>query len=99
MSTLKFTIVPFGEHGLLAKILDEDLISTARYANAVANHLRAYKGVTESVAGIDSIAVRFHPLQMNETQAEDIFKTALLDVPAQEPYPDAGVEIPVCYGG
>ncbi len=57
-----YRISPFGEHGWIAQLAPGgDAVARALYVNAVADALRAKKGVTDCVAGVDSLVVKADP--------------------------------------
>lgn len=99
MTICDFNITPYGERGWLARFSKSDYIASGLYANAVADILRTETGVTDAVAGIDSVAVRYDPTKTDasiiHTAMERAFKKATSD------FPDIGptIELPVCYGG
>ncbi|GJL90431.1 5-oxoprolinase subunit PxpB [Hyphococcus sp.] len=99
MSAISFVITPYGEHGLFAKIKGGDLIANALAANAAADALRTHASVLDSVAGVDSIAIRFHPSRLNPLQAAHMLEAALNDLSDLALTSGSAIEIPVCYGG
>lgn len=97
-----FECIPFGERGWLARIVGfEDDVASGLFANAAADALRPLNGVTDAVAGIDSVTIRFDPTQIETQTAREVLCKVLTTVKA----PDAGntakdiIDIPVLYGG
>jgi KipI family sensor histidine kinase inhibitor len=99
MSRFSFSIVPFGEFGLLATISGGDMLAKALAANFVADAIRSTEGVLDCVAGVDGIAIRFHPIKMSLSQTEALLEESLNNIPDQPTETHKTVEIPVCYGG
>lgn len=96
-----FHIRAFGENGWLAQFESGgDAVALALYANAVADGLRTENGVIDSVAGIDSIAIRFNPCTMDAESSRDLLARAIRKARFKKtPAPVKKIEIPVCYGG
>ncbi len=99
MSAFTYTLEPFGEHGLLATLRGREMVATALAANAIADRMRTATGIMDSLAGIDSVAVRFHPDRTNVPEVSHLLENALRDQPAGVAPPSARIDIPVCYGG
>lgn len=99
MKPENFSVTPFGENGWLAKLSGGDMLKTALRVNAVADKLRTRPGVLDSVAGIDSLVMRYDPARLSPEAAKRCVHE-YLSAPAQEksPPPDR-IVIPVCYGG
>jgi inhibitor of KinA len=53
----------------------------------------------DCVAGVDSIATRFHPTKISASQTAALLEEALNDIPHRPTEPHEIIEIPVCYGG
>ena len=96
-----FTIRPLGENGWLATIRgNADVTSKALYANAVADTARKQPGVIDSVAGLESVAVRFDPAALQAGAAKTQLEDAFLTTPQTVSETDIEtIEIPICYGG
>ena len=91
----------FGERGWLIRFQRfDDIVSGGLFANAVADRLRNHVGVTDAVAGVDSVALRFDPRVIDPNAARK-----MLEDVAQESHDikASGLgrmhDIPVCYGG
>ncbi len=93
-------IEPFGERGWLARLTNfSNDIESGLYANAIADILRNLRGVTDAVAGIDSITIRFDVAQ---TDAETTYNALLKTIEASGPTtikPNKQIDVPVLYGG
>jgi len=99
--TLSFAIEPFGERGWLARLdgLPDD-VACGLFANAIADAIRAAPGITDAVAGIDSITIRFDPAATNSDSAKRILSEAIDQTPTrQQAAASTSIDIPVCYGG
>ena len=100
-----FTITPFGENGWIAEFESrENDVAAALFVNAVAKQLRAggadQISITDAVAGIDSIAIRFDPSTTSAKDARAALADAIAATPLdQSPSAANAIEIPVCYGG
>lgn len=100
-----FEIKPFGEEGWIAVFSRSGGdIGAALFANAVAKKLRveatARDFLTDAVAGIDSITLRFNPAKINAEKARAALADAIDATPFKQPPCDTNpIEIPVCYGG
>ena len=99
MSGFSHTIQPYGEFGLLATLNGGDMIARALGANTIADRLRKDKGVIDSVAGVESLVVRFNPAELSVEDASRKLEAALGEVSLEIPEPVSKIEIPVCYGG
>ncbi len=99
--TAAFNIAAFGENGWIAQFADTgDMIALALHANKVAEKLRKEATVTDAVAGINSLAIRFDPAAVKAEDALAVFNIALDATPHDPaPAPAKYIEIPVCYGG
>ena len=97
----EFNINPFGENGWIADFPEcNDAVASALFANAVAGKLRSHAGVTDAVAGIDSITIRFNPAATSANDAKTALTGAIETTPLEQSPGDAKpIEIPVCYGG
>ncbi len=97
-----FEYIPFGEYGWLARLTttDDDVASGLR-VNAIADAIRTHKGITDAVAGIDSIAIRFDGAQMDANDALKFLKDAATQTSPLKAVKntEATIEIPVFYGG
>ena len=93
-------IEPFGERGWLARLTNfSNDIESGLFANAAADTLRELPGVTDAVAGIDSITIRFDPTQ---TDAETSHRHLQNTIETLSPKPAKStkeIDIPVLYGG
>jgi KipI family sensor histidine kinase inhibitor len=99
-SVFRHSIAPYGERGWIARLHDvDDEIAAALYVNAVADALRMRAGVTDSVAGVDSLVIRVDPALAALAATYDWLTEALRSTPATVPAPKNKFEIPVCYGG
>lgn len=96
-----FSIAAFGERGWLARFEGfPDDVASGLFANAVADRLRAGEGVTDAVAGVDSVALRFDPARLDADDARAMFEEAVKKTPRRRPAAvTKTIEIPVCYGG
>jgi KipI family sensor histidine kinase inhibitor len=95
------TIKPFGERGFIAQLggFSSD-VDSGLFANAVAHAMRDKNGVDDAVAGIDTIAMRFDPAQLDAEQAHAMLLDAASNTPRNVSSAGAKViDIPVCYGG
>ena len=99
MSAFAAKIVPFGEAGWLARLEGGDMIACALAANAIAGELRTLRGVTDAVAGVDSVALRFNPSRLPPGEARKALEAAIRRAPAETAAPQSRIDIPVCYGG
>lgn len=99
MSGLPFEIEAFGEAAWLAHLDGEDTLAVALAANAAAARLRGENGVTDCVAGIDSIVLRYDPARLDPDDARSTLKAAIGATPAGLTPAKEKIEIPVCYGG
>lgn len=97
----EFEISPYGEDGWIAQFqaIGDD-IALALYANAAGDMLRGLKGVTDCVAGIDSLTLRYSPAAIAPENARDKLLKAIEQTPfAETPPPAKRLDIPVAYGG
>ena len=97
-----FECIPFGERGWLAHIVGiEDDVASGLFANAAADAVRPFKGVTDAVAGIDSVTIRFDPALIGTETARDALCSALTTAKAPDVVKTAEdiINIPVLYGG
>ncbi len=94
-------IIPYGERGWLCRMPGaDDVISVSLAASAIADQIRETPGVTDAVAGIDSVAVRFDPARLSAEQARRLLhETVRAAQCAPNASPREAVLIPVCYGG
>ncbi len=99
MSALSFEVSAFGEAGWLVQLQGGDMVATALAANAIADRLRPLKGVTDCVAGIDSVVLRFDPCVLSPQDARKMLETAVKEAPHDKAAPKTKIAIPVCYGG
>ena len=92
-------IIAFGEAGWLARLTDfADTLDSGYFANRVADILRAQPDITDAVAGIDSIAIRFDPKKITAATAHKLLSDALERTPRHSEQPASPIiEIPVCY--
>ena len=96
----QYQISPFGERGWLAQLLGIDSdIEGGLFANAVAAILRKQPGITDAVAGIDSIAIRFAPKKTNAALAHQQLCEAIETVTPAVTTSYKTINIPVLYGG
>lgn len=92
-------IEPFGERGALIRFSGfTDDIESGLYANVIAKALRVQPGVSDAVAGIDSIALRFSDGRASVEDARRAFANAAATAKPQAA-PAKQIEIPVLYGG
>lgn len=96
-----YTIIAFGEAGWLAQLKEfPDALKSALYANAVADALRSLPEITDAVAGIDSIVIRYRPEAISPSAAHALLTDALNKTPRDvSPEKAPAIEVPVCYGG
>lgn len=99
MSAPTFSITSFGDFGILAELSSGDAVTSAYAANFAADALRSCDGVLDSVAGIDSVAIRFHPSKLSGSQAAALLEKVLQRIPERPDEAPQLTEIPVCYGG
>ncbi|PQA87961.1 5-oxoprolinase subunit PxpB [Hyphococcus luteus] len=99
MSALSFEINAFGEATWLARLHGRDMIATALAANLIADRLRPSYGVTDCVAGVDSVVLRFDPSGLAPQTARAMLEDAVKETPLTAATPETKIEIPVCYGG
>jgi len=100
-SAISFTIEPFGERGWLAWFegLADD-VASGLFANAVAHAIRAAPGITDAVAGIDSVTIRFDMAAMSSDNAKRTLTEVIEQTPPQQQAAaSTPIDIPVCYGG
>lgn len=95
----KFSIETFGENGWLARVSGDDMVATALFVNAVAEGLRDKTGVLDSVAGVDSLVLRFDPETLSPDAAHDLVSEGLSAETFVAPPISKRIVIPVCYGG
>lgn len=96
-----FALSPFGENGWLATFdAAIDDVATALFANAVADKLRSVKGVSDCVAGLNSVAVRWTPNRISPEAVRDRLVETIDRTPFESiPAPTEQIDIPVAYGG
>lgn len=99
MNVTSFEIDAFGEAAWLARLKAGDMVATALAANNIAGRLRLLAGVTDCVAGVDSVVLRFDPSRLAPQDALRKLEDAVKQAPLETPAPAASIEIPVCYGG
>jgi len=99
MSAFSCSVTPFGENGWLATLSGGDMVARALAANAAADALRCVSGVTDVVAGVESLVLRFHPEEMTSEEAKNKLEDALKTSAMQTVPPGPTIDIPVCYGG
>ena len=99
MNAAGFEIEAFGEAGWLARLSGADMVAVALAANAAADRLRTQDGVTDAVAGVDSLVLRFDPARLSPAGARDSLERAIATTPLELAPPKVKIEIPVCYGG
>lgn len=99
MNAPAFDIVEFGEAAWLARLDGADMTAIALAANAVADRLRPQAGVTDAVAGIDSVVLRFDPAILDPAEARNRLAHNIRTARADLTAPKVKIEIPVCYGG
>ena len=97
-----FVFTRYGEHGWLAicqRSLDD--VASGLLANAVADVVRPEKGITDAVAGINSIAIRFDSTQLDANDALALLRDATKKTlaPNDMSSQDTSIEIPVLFGG
>ena len=102
---LSFEIKSFGEDGWIAVFPQGGGgISVALFANAVAKRLRKGATVpatlTDAVAGIGSVTLRFNPAKLSSEKARSALAEAIDATSFDKKLCDKKpIEIPVCYGG
>lgn len=99
MTAFSFSIEPYGENGWIATLSKGDMVGRALAANAAADTLRERPGVTDAVAGVESIVLRFRPSEVAAEAAKTMLSDALQNAKAHSARSEAVIEIPVCYGG
>ncbi|WP_428407545.1 5-oxoprolinase subunit PxpB [Hyphococcus sp.] len=99
MSALSFSIKPFGENGWLAALSGGDMVERALTANAAADALRRLPGVIDSVAGVESLVLRFLPPGLTAEDAKAKLEETLRRERTKTKTPAPAIEIPVSYGG
>lgn len=100
--TNDFEFMRFGERGWLATCMrDFDDVTSGLFVNAIADAVRPKNGITDAIAGIDSIAIRFDNTQLDANDALKLLKDATKKTaaPNDTQPPDKTIEIPVLYGG
>ncbi len=99
MSAFSFSLTSFGENGWLATLSGGDMVARALAANAAADALRSASGVTDAVAGVESLVLRFRPEKMTPEDAKKKLEDALRQSTSKAPASAPAIDIPVCYGG
>lgn len=99
MTAFSFSIEPYGENGWIATLSKGDMVERALTVNAAADALRNRPGVTDAVAGVESIVLRFRPSEVTAEAAKTMLNDALQTAKAHSARSEAVIEIPVCYGG
>ncbi|WP_375201493.1 5-oxoprolinase subunit PxpB [Hyphococcus sp.] len=99
MNVFSFSLTPFGENGWLATLSGGDMVARALAANAAADVLRNSSGVTDAVAGVESLILRFRPEEMTTGDAKKKLEDALRQSTSKTPASAPAIDIPVCYGG
>ena len=100
-----YEIKAFGGNGWVAVLAPGgDDIARALFANAVAKNIREKSAlkpiITDAVAGMDSITLRFNPARTAAQNVCSAFAEIIDATPFdQEPDETKHIEIPVCYGG
>ncbi|MEM9619782.1 MAG: 5-oxoprolinase subunit PxpB [Pseudomonadota bacterium] len=100
--SIQFDIQPFGERGWLARLSGfAGDVESGLFANAAADAIRLNEGVTDAVAGIDSVTMRFDPTLINAEMAMRTLSDAIEKTGRQSEasITDKEIEIPVLYGG
>lgn len=100
--SVQFEIQPFGERGWLARLSGfADDVESGLFANAAADAIRLNDGVTDAVAGIDSITLRFDPILIDAETARHALSDGIekTGAPPTTSKTTAVIEIPVLYGG
>ena len=77
MTAFSFSIEPYGENGWIATLSKGDMVGRALAANAAADTLRERPGVTDAVAGVESIVLRFRPSEVAAEAAKTMLSDAL----------------------
>jgi inhibitor of KinA len=99
MSAPSVVIKAFGENTWLARIDGMETVAAALYVNAAADRLRPLPGVVDSVAGVDSVALRFDPAALRAEDARTLLSEALSETPRDADIARKRIDIPVLYGG
>lgn len=99
MNALSCSVAPFGENAWLATLSGGDMVTRALAANAAADALRCLQGVTDAVAGVESLVIRFRPEELPAGDAREKLESALKKSATQTASPGPAIDIPVCYGG
>ena len=96
----QYQITPFGERGWLAQFTETNSdIEGGLFANAVATILREKPGITDAIAGIDSIAIRFAPQEINPELARQYLRKTIETTTSLATTSCKKIDIPVLYGG
>ena len=96
----QYNIEPFGERGWLATFTHiKSDIEGGLFANEVAKIMRSMPGITDAVAGIDSISIRFAPKILSADQAHHLLRAQIESTPPPLPTSARTIDIPVLYGG
>ena len=101
MSERSADIISYGERGWLARLgATDDVVASGVFANRVADAVRNAAGVTDAVAGIESVAIRFDPARLDPDSARALLAEAIeKTAPPAEAEVGEPIDIPVCYGG
>lgn len=99
MNAFSYSVKPFGERGWIATLSGGDMVARALAANAAADVLRKINGVSDAVAGIDSLVIRFDPAALTAAQAQTRLDEVLTNPEQNASHTDSEIAIPVCYGG
>ncbi|MEO1135973.1 MAG: carboxyltransferase domain-containing protein [Pseudomonadota bacterium] len=75
------------------------MVATALFVNAVAEGLRDKLGIIDSVAGVDSLVLRFDPGKVSPEGARNLLNDDLSAVSVTGRPVSERMTIPVCYGG
>ncbi len=100
--SIQFDVQPFGERGWLARLSGfADDVESGLFANAAADAIRLNDGVTDAVAGIDSITLRFDPTHIDAEMAMHALSDAIekTGIKSATSITSKVIEIPVLYGG
>ena len=99
MSGFSFTTTPFGENGWLATLSGSDIVTRALAANAAADRLRLLPGITDAVAGVESLVLRYDPSDLTSKNALHSLELTLSNIDNKPLTAPLTIDVPVCYGG
>ena len=97
-----FDYIPFGERGWLVRMTGfADDVASGLHANAAADTIRAHEHITDAVAGIDTITIRFDDTQIDADRALRLLTNAVNNADGSNTAnsTDTIIDIPVLYGG